>query len=281
MSDLSALSGSVAEFHWLCLGMSDPQLEHIRPNPIPQWLSLEPDTSGPQVRFQRHFSDMSDPQPGHVRPNPISQRLSPGPDISSPQAEFQRGWPDVSGLRPEHVRISDTPTARFSWGGGAIKGLTCLSSTRGHPVHIANTLKHSLELPTSHLQASFKSKLSRRDLSLILEWPTRSSTQALHRWSLCIRYSWGFVPLDGLDCPGVTKVVVNLRKFVLPSLLWRFDSGNRTRSWWSFGVDYDWKRPDSLWAPQQRHRRPLWVSELQKEILCLCVSHIDLFPVLV
>jgi MoaA/NifB/PqqE/SkfB family radical SAM enzyme len=38
-------------------------------------------------------------------------------------------------------------------------------------------------------------------------------------------------PLDGLDCPGVTKVVVDPRKFVLPSPLWRFDSGNRTRSW--------------------------------------------------
>jgi hypothetical protein len=25
----------------------------------------------------------------------------------------------------------------------------------------------------------------------------------------------------------------------------------------------------------------LWVAELQEEILCLCVSHIDLLPVLV
>jgi hypothetical protein len=41
----------------------------------------------------------------------------------------------------------------------------------------------------------------------------------------------GFVPLDGLGCPGVTKVVVDLRKFVLPSPLWGFDSRNRTKSW--------------------------------------------------
>jgi hypothetical protein len=41
-----------------------------------------------------------------------------------------------------------------------------------------------------------------------------------------IHYSWGFIPLDRLDCPGVTKVVVDPRKFVLPSLLWGFDSGN-------------------------------------------------------
>jgi hypothetical protein len=34
-------------------------------------------------------------------------------------------------------------------------------------------------------------------------------------------------------------------------------------------------------APQQRRRHPMWVTELQKEILCLCVSHFDLLPVLV
>jgi hypothetical protein len=36
-------------------------------------------------------------------------------------------------------------------------------------VHIANTLRHSLELPTSLIQASLKSNLPRRDLSLTLE----------------------------------------------------------------------------------------------------------------
>jgi hypothetical protein len=63
---------------------------------------------------------MSGPQPGHVRPNPIPQRLSLEPDISGPQAEFQRGWPDMSSSRPGHVWVSDTTMARFSW--GAIKG---------------------------------------------------------------------------------------------------------------------------------------------------------------
>jgi hypothetical protein len=33
--------------------------------------------------------------------------------------------------------------------------------------------------------------------------------------SVC-RYSWGFIPLDGLGCLKVTKVVVDLEKFVLP-----------------------------------------------------------------
>jgi hypothetical protein len=37
-----------------------------------------------------------------------------------------------------------------------------------------------------------------------------------------------------LTSPGVTKVVVDLKKFVLPSLSWGFDSGNWIRSWWSF-----------------------------------------------
>jgi hypothetical protein len=104
----------------------------------------------------------------------------------------------------------------------AIKGHPRLSSTVVHSFHIANTLRHSLELTTSLLQASFKSKLPMRDLRLTFEWPTRSSSQALHWRSLCVRYSWGFILLYGLGCPGVTKVVVDPKKFVLPSPLWGF-----------------------------------------------------------
>jgi hypothetical protein len=177
---------------------------------------------------------MSDSQPGHVWPNLIPQWLSPGPNIFGPQATFQRGLtgmsspplpdPDMSGfLTPERLySLGSTPR---------------LSRMADHLFHIANTLIYSLELPTSLLQASFISKLSRRDLRLTLEWPTRSSSQALHRRSPCVRYSWRFVPLDGLGCLGVTKVVVDLWKFVLSSPLCGFDSGNQTRSWWSFEVD--------------------------------------------
>jgi hypothetical protein len=134
---------------------------------------------------------------------------------------------------------------------GGYKRTPCLSSMVGHSFHIANTLRHSLELPTSILQASFKSRLPMRDLRLTLKWHTRSLSQALHRWSPCVHYSWGFVPLDGLDCPGVTKVMVDPRKFILSSPFWGFDSGNWTRSWWSFRVDYGWKRTGSLWASQR------------------------------
>jgi hypothetical protein len=221
---------------------------------------------------------MSGPQPGHVRANPIPQWLSPGPNISGPQARLQRGWSDMSDTWPGHVRVSDTTTHKFSW--GAIKG-SCLSNTVGHSFYIANTLRHPLELPTSLLQAPFKSKLPMRDLGLTLEWLTRSSSQALHRRSPCVRYSWGFVSLDGLGCPGVTKVVVDPKKFILPSPLWGFNNVSRTRSWWSFGVNYGWKRLGSLWAPQQRRSHPLWVSEHQKEILCLYISHIDLLHIIV
>jgi hypothetical protein len=150
---------------------------------------------------------------------------------------------------------------------------TCLSSTVGYLFHIINSLRHSLELLMSLLQASFKFKLFRRDLSPTLQWPTRFSSQTLYRWSQCVHYSWRFVPLDGLGCPEITKVVIDPRKFVLPSPLWGFDSRNWTRSWWSFGVDYGWKRPDSLWAPQQRHSHPLWVVKLRKEILSLILIY--------
>jgi hypothetical protein len=185
----------------------------------------------------------------------------------------------MSGPWPGHVRVSDTPMAKLSW--GAIKGPSCLSSTIGHSFHIINTLRHSFELSTSLLQDLFKFNLPRRDLRLTLEWPTRSSSQALHRRSPCIRYSWRFVPLDMLGCLGVTKVVVDPRKFVLSSSLWGFDSRNQTRSWWSIGVDYGWKRHGSLWAPQRRRRHRFWIAKLWEEILCLCVSHIDLLHVLV
>jgi hypothetical protein len=127
-------------------------------------------------------------------------------------ARFQRWLPDMSDPQHEHVRVSDT---QWLYSLGCYKRPPCLCSKVGHSVQLANILRHSLELPTSHLQASFKSKLPMRDLSLALEWLTRSSTQEIHRRSLCVRYSWGFISLDGLGCLRVTKVVVDFRKFVL------------------------------------------------------------------
>jgi hypothetical protein len=73
----------------------------------------------------------------------------------------------MSGPYPDISRFL-TPQWLDSFG-GAIKGPSRLSSTVGHSFHIANSLRHSLELPTSLLKASFKSKLPRRDLSLTLE----------------------------------------------------------------------------------------------------------------
>jgi hypothetical protein len=158
---------------------------------------------------------MSGSQPRHIQPSPIPQRLSP-------RTRHVRSISQNPERLAGHVR---PPTTRFPWG-----ATPRLSSLVGHSFWLEYTLRHSLELQTSLPQAPFKSKLPRRDLSLTFEWPTRSSTQALHRWSPCVRYSWEFVPLDGLGCPRVTKIVVDFRKFILPSPLWGFDSGNRTRS---------------------------------------------------
>jgi hypothetical protein len=67
--------------------------------------------------------------------------------------------PDMSGFL--------TPQQLDSLGG--YKRLTRLSSTVGHSFHITNTLRHSFELTTSLIQASLKSNLSRRDLTLTIE----------------------------------------------------------------------------------------------------------------
>jgi hypothetical protein len=77
-----------------------PQARHVRPLRLIQLSNRVPERLA-----------------GHVRPNPIPQRLSPEPNISGPQASFQRGWLDMSGPRHGHVRVSDTPTARFPQGG--------------------------------------------------------------------------------------------------------------------------------------------------------------------
>jgi hypothetical protein len=73
----------------------------------------------------------------------------------------------MSDLQPGHVRVSNTPNEQLPL--RAIKGPPRRFNLVGHSFQLANTLRRSLELPTSLLQASFKSKLPRRDLSLTLE----------------------------------------------------------------------------------------------------------------
>jgi hypothetical protein len=72
----------------------------------------------------------------------------------------------MSGPDPDMSRFL-TPQWLHSLGG--YKRPPHLSRMVDHSFYIANTLRHSLEFPTSLLQASFKSELSRRDLSLTLE----------------------------------------------------------------------------------------------------------------
>jgi hypothetical protein len=124
---------------------------------LPPKSPVRSDISGSLSRFQRSSSDMSG----------LSALSRVTPALFGFLAGFQRWCSDMSDPRPVHFRVSDTPTARFPC--GAIKGPPRLSIRVGHSVQLANTLRLSLELLTSLLQVSFKSKLPRRDLSLTLE----------------------------------------------------------------------------------------------------------------
>jgi hypothetical protein len=88
----------------------------------------------------------------------------------------------MSNPRLRHVRVSDSSNEQISLGG--YKRPPHLSLQGDHLFWPEYTLRHSLMLKTPLPQASLQSKLPKRDLSLTFEWPTRSSTQALHRWSL-------------------------------------------------------------------------------------------------
>jgi hypothetical protein len=173
-SDISSL---IAGFQRLWSDVFGPQARHVQPLSLIRLSSRVPEAFPGYVRpldrtcpTQPNFSAAKS-QTGHIRsPSQVLEKL------------VEHVWP-----RPRHVRVSDTPTARFSW--GAINGPPRLSSSEELSIHIANTLRHSLELPTSLLQALFKFKLPRRDLSLTLEWPTRSSYQSLHRRSSCVHFS--------------------------------------------------------------------------------------------
>jgi hypothetical protein len=81
------------------------------------------------------------------------------------------------------------------------------------------------ELKLSPPQASLKFELSKRYLSHPLEYPSQSSSNHFTD-NLCVFVTLGNLSSRRTRCPpGATKVVVSLRKFVLPSPSWGFDSG--------------------------------------------------------
>jgi hypothetical protein len=81
-----------------------------------------------------------------------------------------------------------------------------------------------LELKLSLPQASLKFKLPKRDLSHLLECPSQSSSK--HSTDdLYVYVTLGDLPTRRTRCPpGANNVMVSLRKFVLPSPSWGFDS---------------------------------------------------------
>jgi hypothetical protein len=111
---------------------------------------------------------------------------------------------------------------------GGYKRPPRLSNPIGHSIYLKYTLRHSLELKISLPQASLQSKLSRRDLSHPLSDPL--DLQLKHFIDeLCVFITLGdSSPRQTRSCPGVIMVVVDLKKFVLPSHSWGFDSGNLT-----------------------------------------------------
>jgi hypothetical protein len=111
---------------------------------------------------------------------------------------------------------------------GGYKRPPHLSIPVGHPIHLKYTLRPSLQLKISLPQASLQSKLPRRDLRHPL---SNSLDLQLKHFINELRV---FITLGDSShkwtrsCLGVTKVVVDLRKLVLPSPSWGFDSRNQT-----------------------------------------------------
>jgi hypothetical protein len=84
----------------------------------------------------------------------------------------------------------------------------------------------------------------------------------------------GTYPLDGLgvlrEPPRLWWASISL---YCPLLHGDLIMENRTRYWWLFNEVYGQERLGPLWTPQWRCRQPLWLAELQKQILCLSCLH--------
>jgi hypothetical protein len=132
--------------------------------PIPDMFGFSA-LSGFLSGFHRPNSDMSGPQPYQASYPRLPQ---------SYQASYPRLphliWllSQVPEMVTGHVWVSDTQRLDFLRG-WAIKGPPRHSNKVDHSVQLVKSLIYSLELSTSLLQASFKSKLPMRDLSLTLE----------------------------------------------------------------------------------------------------------------
>jgi hypothetical protein len=147
--------------------MSSSWTEHIQPNPRSSVPKSPPTLSGSLTGFQRVVPDMSGPSLDISDLSALTRVKSwnwPYPVLRSGSKEV-----DWICLTPDpNISRSITPQRLDSFG-GAIKGPPRLSILVSHSFHLANTLRHSLQLQTSLPQDPFRSKLFRRGLSLTLE----------------------------------------------------------------------------------------------------------------
>jgi hypothetical protein len=138
------------------------------------------------------------------------------------EAGLQIRLPDMSGPDTRHVWVSDTPIDRFLLG-----AITPPPPQLGWPLSwLVNTLNQLFlsSKPLSsklHSHPSFLREIWAISLSDSQDLQATHFTDDLH----------GFVTLGDMSpwrtrcCLGVTKLVVKLEKFVLPSPSWGFDSG--------------------------------------------------------
>jgi hypothetical protein len=170
----------------------------------------------------------------------------------------------------EHVRVSDTPNEQIP--------------SRGY--------KRPPTLPQlGWLLSSFENTLNQPFLS------SKSLSLKLHSNLSFLRDIWAIFLSDPLNLQASTSSTISVCSFLLgafpldilgvvwesPSLWWASASlychlfhgdlivENWTRSYWLFNEVWGRGRPGFLWAPQRRRRLPLWLSELQEQILSLCM----------
>jgi hypothetical protein len=186
--------------------------------------------------------------------------------MSGSEVRFQRWVLNMSGPQHRSCPILWHPNGQIPFRG--YKRLPCPSS-----------VGHSVQLNTLWTNLSWAQNLSLK----------------LHSNPSFIREIWAFLLSDPLNVQASTSSMIYVCSFLLgthpldilgvvleSSRLWWTSKSlycpllcgdllveNRTRSLWSFREVSDQERFGSLWALQWRCRLPLWLAELEEQMLCL------------